>query len=108
MSGSPISDVTRLDVLGERVDGGLDMEIVAEGPVDGSAETLMRVEQKVRNYLREALTRSFQEEFKIQRLDQITIHFASKFPVDIAVMGLLSSLAGEAEAAGIKLVIQRY
>lgn len=103
-----ISDVTKIDLLGERMDGGLDMGIVAEAPLDGSADTLSRVQQKVLNYLREALDPSFQREFGIQRTDQITIRFESKFVVDVAVMGLLSSLAKETEAVGVKLVIQRY
>jgi hypothetical protein len=38
---------------------------------------------------------------------RIPIHVASKFPVDVAVMGLLSSLAREAAVAGIKLVVER-
>ena len=108
MSSSPINDVTKIDLLGERVDGGLDMGIVARAPLDGSSDTLARVEQKVRNYLREALDDSFQKEFGIQRPDQITILFESKFAIDVTVMGLLSTLAKETEVVGVKLVIRRY
>jgi hypothetical protein len=102
----PIRDVALLDLLGERVDGGLDMGIVAEGPVDGSTETLARLERKVRNYLAEALDESFRSEFGVRGPDKITIRFESKFPVDAAARDLLASLARKAKVSGITLLVK--
>jgi hypothetical protein len=104
----PIHDVTTIDVMGQRIDGGLDMVIVVEGPLEGTTEDLAQVAAKVRNYLREAMDTSFQREYGIQRLAQVTILFESKYAIDPAVDVLLSRLAKEVSATGARLVVNRY
>ena len=104
----PIRDVTKLDLLGRRQDGGLDLGIVAAGPLDGSAQTLGLVEQKVRNYLREAISDEFRGEFEPEELRNITIRLESDFEIDPKVMALLGSLRREAMQLGIKLVVVQH
>lgn len=105
---SPINDVTKLDLLVERRDGGIEMCIVAQGAVDGRPETLARIETKVRNYLREALDESFREEYGGIPPQEVQIFFESKFAVDPAVLCLISGLASEAEQMGIRIEFRRY
>src|SRR5690349_8959473 len=99
---SPIKDASNLDLLVERHDGGLEMCIVAQGAVDGSRETLERIESKIRNYLREALDDSFRNQFGGISPERIQIFFESRFSVDPAVISLVSRLASEVELAGPK------
>jgi hypothetical protein len=103
-----INDVTKLDLLVERQDGGLDMCIVAQGSVDGSSETLKLIETKIRNYVREALDSSFREDYGGIALEKIRILFESRFPVDPSVLSLISSLAPEVGAVGLSLEFRRY
>ena len=105
---SPINDATKLDLLVERQDGGIDMCIVAQGPVDGSQETLNLIETKIRNYVREALDSSFRESYGGIAPERIKILFESRFAVDPAVLSLISCLAPEVQAAGLALEFRRY
>jgi hypothetical protein len=105
---SPINDVTKLDLLVERQDGGVDMCIVAQGSVDGSQETLELIATKVRNYVREALDSSFREKYGGIPPEKIQILFESRFAVAPSVLTLISSLAPEVEAVGLTLEFRRY
>ena len=105
---APINDVTKLDLLVERKDGGVDMCIVAQGVVDGSRETLDLLETKVRNYVREALDSSFRENYGGIAPDRIQILFESRFAVDAAALSLISRLASEVSAAGLRLKVREY
>jgi hypothetical protein len=104
----PIRDVTKLDLLGRRHEGGLDLGIVAEGPLDGSTQTLQLVEQKVRNYLKEAVSDDFRCEFEAEELQNITIRLESDFEIDRKVIDLLNSLRREATQLGIGLVVIQH
>jgi hypothetical protein len=104
----PINDVTKIDLLAERHDGGIDMGVVAQGPLDASAETLGLVEQKIRNYVREALDPTFREQFGGASISQVRILFESRFATDPAVVGLVKSLATEVAELGLVIEFRRY
>jgi hypothetical protein len=104
----PINDVTKLDLLVERQDGGIDMCIVAQCMVDGSQKTLKLIETKVRNYVREALDSSFRESYGGIAPERIRILFESRFDVDPAVVATISLLAPEVKAVGLALEFRRY
>jgi hypothetical protein len=105
---SPINDVTKLDLLVERQDGGVDMCIVAQGAVDGSQETLRLIEAKIRNYVREALDSSFRESYGGITSERIKILFESRFAVDPAALSVISRLTPEVEQVGLALEYRRY
>jgi hypothetical protein len=107
VSVDAIADVTELDLLGKRNDGGVDMGIVAHAPIDGRDETLALIEEKVRNYLREAQDESFMEECDIQLVSQVRILFESDYEIDERALRLLSALSAEAAEIGIELVVRR-
>jgi hypothetical protein len=105
---SPINDVTKLDLLVERQDGGIDMCIVAQGTVDGGHETLKQIETKIRNYVREALDSSFREDHGGIGIDRIMILFESRFDVDPVAHSLIARLASEVQGVGLALEFRRY
>lgn len=51
-----------IDIMGERKDGGVDMFIVSEGPLDLSPETQTLLLDKVENYLNFIQSKEFQKE----------------------------------------------
>lgn len=104
----PIRDVTKLDLLGRRHDGGLDLGIVADGPLDGSAETRQLVEQKVRNYLKEVVSDEFRNEFEPDELQNVTIRLETDFAIDPEVMDLLALLRREAAQLGVRLIVIQH
>ena len=81
------------------------MCIVAQGVVDGGRETLDLLERKTRNYVREALDSSFRENYGGIAPDRIQILFESRFAVDAAAVSLISRLASEVGATGLRLKI---
>ena len=64
MSESPIQNLDRIDMLGRREDGGVDLVIVVSGPLENTANHLERIEVKVRNYIREIGSPQFLESFR--------------------------------------------
>jgi hypothetical protein len=100
--------VTKLDLLVERQDGGIDMCIVAQGSVDGAPETLRLIETKVRNYVREALDSSFRRDYGGIGIERIKILFESRFDVDPVAISLIDRLASEVQQAGLALEFRRY
>lgn len=104
----PIRDVTKLDLLGRRHDSGLDLGIVADGPLDGSAQTRQLVEQKVRNYLKEVVSDEFRNEFEPDELQNLTIRLETDFAIDPEVMDLLASLRREAAQLGVRLIVIQH
>ena len=99
----PIRNLSSLDILGVRKDGGVDAVIVAETPIDGSPETLAALSTKVRNYIAELRSPAFRAEHP--RLDKVgaTILINCHAAVDLTARGLIASLAQEALGHGIKL-----
>ena len=105
---SPINDVAKLDLLVERNDGSIEMCVIAQGPVDGGADTLGRIEKKIRNYVQEALDESFRAAYGGIPIEKVRILFESRFPVDLAVPSLISRLASEMAQAGIEIKFREY
>jgi hypothetical protein len=108
MGKNPISDVAKIDLLGERHDGGLDMVIVAEGPLDKEPETLNLVSLKVRNYAREALDSSFRQRWGGIEVERVRILLESRFDIDPEVHKLISTLAQEVIQQGLRFELRRY
>jgi hypothetical protein len=107
-AASPIKDTSKLDLVIERTDGRLEMCIVAQCYLDGSPETLALLEEKVRNYGREALDESFRESYSVSEAQRVEIALISKFDVDPAVTQLIARLASELKQLGLKLTFKRY
>jgi hypothetical protein len=102
----PIQNLDVFDVLGERHDGGIDAAIVAATPIDGQVETLTALALKVRNYITELCSDSFQSEHPRVPGSAVRIVIVCHGAVDASAYGLISSLRREAEAAGIQLDIE--
>jgi hypothetical protein len=101
----PIQNLASFDVIGERHDGGVDADIVAAGPIDGSPETLKALATKIRNYLRELNSPEFLAEHPRVDTGAVTICVYSRYSIDTRARGLVASLAREALATGVHLKI---
>jgi len=105
---SPIKDTSKLDLAIERTDGRLEMCIVAQRYLDDSPETLALLEEKVRNYGREALDQSFRDSYGVTDVKKIEIAIISKFEVDPAVSQLIARLTSDLRQHGLTLNFKRY
>lgn len=103
-----INDLTKIDLVGERNDGGIDLCIVAEAPIDSAADVLFLVEQKIRNYLREISDSEFRKQWKIASDTPIRILFETRFAISIDAIRLINKLASEAARSGVRLELTRY
>ncbi len=102
---SPIQNLTNFDILGVRVDGGIDAVIVAATPIDGSVVTLTSLTTKVRNYITELASSSFLAQHP-DASGKTRIVIMAHCAIDGAAQGLIQSLAKEAAAASIALEIE--
>jgi hypothetical protein len=97
----PIQNLDAFDIVGERLDGGVDLVVVCSGPLDDSADTLGRLRQKISNYLREVASQSFQAQFGAE--SPITIFISCPHSVSGAAGGLINTLRKEASNHGVEL-----
>lgn len=109
MSESPIQNLDRIDMLGRRKDGGIDLVIVVSGPLENTANHLERIEVKVQNYIREIGSLQFLEQFpESDVLRQILL--VTEHAVDPAALPQIDSLRQAAVDAGaiLKVVTPDY
>lgn len=104
---SPIHDPDVIDLVGVRVDGGLDLAIVCSGPLDESDETLRRLYQKTVAYLREIESEKFRERFGASDSASIRILVDCEHVVSTAAEGLIKALARQAAATGVEITLSR-
>jgi hypothetical protein len=104
MSESPIQNLDRIDLLGRRKDGGVDLVIVVSGPLENTADHRERVETKVRAYVRELSSPGFSAEFPDGE-GRRKILLVTEHAVDQAVLALIDSLRRCAADAGSDLEI---
>jgi hypothetical protein len=102
----PIQNVENIDLLGERNDGGIDLIIVASGPLDGSSTTLNLLEQKIRNYVTELSSPSFINEFGSSD-NKFAIYIVCEYSIDPAALNLIEQLKSVVSVAGAKLGIRQ-
>jgi hypothetical protein len=90
-------------VLGVRNDGDVDLAIVASGPLDASADTLHRLDRKIRGYIAEVGSMAFREESSGAVPGKIRIMVVCEHAVDMAAQGLIEALKPAALANGATL-----
>ena len=73
MNEPPIQNLHTVDIVGKRADGGVDLFIVASGPLDPSPATQQLLLDKLQSYLEEINTPGFAAEFGAPSPDHICI-----------------------------------
>lgn len=100
----PIQNLDRIDLMGRRKDGGVDLVIVVSGPLLDIAAHLHGVGRKIAAYIHAISTPEFAEEFPRgdapRRILLVTEH-----TIDPAVIALVDSLRRAAMDAGAALDI---
>jgi hypothetical protein len=99
----PIQNLDAFDVVGERLDGGVDLVVVCSGPLDDSADTLSRLKRKIDNYLREVGSENFRTRFGAE--SPVTIFISCAYPVSSTAGGLINVLMKEALSHGVRLQV---
>jgi hypothetical protein len=103
----PIQNLNKLDIVGERNDGGVDLVIVVSGPLDGSAATLSMLERKIRNYIAELSGSEFKQKYGQPKGNSNSIYVVSEYPVDALALGAIERLKPIAKKAGANLEFRR-
>lgn len=106
----PIENLDSIDVVGVRVDGGLDLGISCVGDLDASPVTLDLLRKKVRNYLNEillAVNPTIKERYGCQANSQVRILIWFPHFVSPEAQEQIYELQHEAEESGVKLLLER-
>lgn len=103
----PIQNLDRIDVVGKRNDGGVDLVIVASAPLDGSPTTLAHLERKIRNYITEIGSSQFRSEFGPVTDGQVRICVVCEYDVDERARQLIERLIPIAKQADARLELRR-
>ncbi|MED5622479.1 hypothetical protein [Ideonella sp. BN130291] len=99
----PIQNLDAIDIVAKQHDGTIDLVVVCSGPLDGSIETLSRLERKVRGYLAEIQNPSFREEFGLVPPREARVIVACEHAVSALALGMIESLAREAGTQGVEV-----
>jgi len=102
---SPLSASDCLDVVGERIDGGVDMLVVTTGALDASDETCNRLMEKLSTYLHAALHPNFKNVYPAARDGRVRIFVSDSHEVSERAKAMVQSFALEAMARNVEVRI---
>lgn len=103
----PIQNSDRVDIVGERHDGGVDLIVVVCGPIDGSPSTLSLLERKIRRYVTELTSDEFRRRYHPSANRTNSILVVSEYAIDGLALGVIEQLRPIVKAAGANLEIRR-
>jgi hypothetical protein len=89
MTEPPIQNLDSIDLVGRRKDGGVDLLIVASGPLDPSPATQQILLTKLQNYLEGLNTEAFQAEFQHPSPEMVRIIVSCDFDVHPVIEELI-------------------
>jgi hypothetical protein len=104
---SPIKNLDSFDIVGVRLDGGIDLVVSAQGPIDGSLSTLKALEQKLQNYITEASQPAFYTKYKRAPGAAIMIYISCAFPIDQSALEVIERMRSEATKIGAGIEIKK-
>lgn len=100
---SPIQNLELIDIVGERLDSGIDLVVVCSGALDESVDTLTRLSQKLQGYLNTAYSPKLWKEYPKARRGPVRIFLSCEYPISSGAHGLINSLAKEAGLHGVEI-----
>lgn len=89
MAEPPIQNIDNVDIVGHRKDGGVDLVIVASGPLDPSEQTQRLLLAKIRSYLEQLNTEAFRAEFRYPAPDRVRIVVHCEHPIHPVIEELI-------------------
>ena len=103
----PIQDLESVDLIGKRKDGGVDLTIVASQPLDGSADTLAAIRQKIAYYLDVIDLAEFQVEMGYPPRDRTSVILACDFPIHPSAAAVVAECQAAASLRGVRVVLRQ-
>jgi hypothetical protein len=104
----PIRNLDALDVVGSRLDGGVDLVISCIGPLDASVETLRLIERKVNAYLVAVAHENFPQIYPAAQRGPVRIFVSCEYAVSSEARGMIGVLATKASRSGIELLLVKH
>jgi len=103
-----VGDVDTIDVVGVRKDGGLDLAIAVDAPLDASPSTLSFLEAKIRNYIKAAQSEAFLTHYGCSLGVPVTIYVSCAHPIAEAARDLIERLKELALQDGVGLEMRTH
>jgi hypothetical protein len=104
----PIQNLDAFDLVGERLDGGVDLVISCSGPLDESVGTLRLIEQKVTGYLVAIAHENFAKAYPAAQGGPVRIFISCEHSVSPGARGMIASLKAKAAQSGINLLLVKH
>lgn len=102
----PIQDLDSVDITGKRKDGGIDLFIAVSQPLDGSADTLAAIRQKIGYYLDVIDLPEFQAEMEYPPRDLTTVVLECPFPIHPWAESVIAECQATAAVRGVRIVVR--
>ena len=104
----PIGNLDAFDVVGSRLDGGVDLVISCVGPLDASVETLRLIQQKVSAYLVAAAHENFSKLYPAAQRGPVRIFVSCEHAASSEARNMIGVLAAQASRSGIELLLVKH
>lgn len=92
---SPVGDPDQLDIIGKRLDGGVDLFLVVGHPLDLSKATRDLFARKFREYCQYVASEEFEEEFGPPSEERVRIVLSSEWEVPEEYLNLMAEIGAE-------------
>jgi hypothetical protein len=102
----PIQNPQGIDLVGKRRDGGVDMGIVASGPLDDTPELLQVIRQKVELYLSVTARGDFQADMGHPTPEKISIILVCSHAIHPKAAAVIDECRKQVQARGMNLEVR--
>ena len=104
----PIQNIDAIDLVGERVDRGIDFGLICSGPLDDSADTLQRLRDKLSGYIDAATSPDVWTAYPNATQGPVRILIHCPYAVSAAADALVGSLSRHAHGKGVEVLLERH
>ena len=103
----PIRNLDSFDIVGKRVDGGLDLVVSAHEPLDGSATTLAALRAKLHNYIVEISLPGFYAKYGRAPGARVIIYLVCPYLIDPKALAVVKDMQIEAAKVGTRIEVRQ-
>jgi hypothetical protein len=105
---TPFSDVDTIDIVGTRVQGGLDLVISVKCPIDASSKSLTLLKNKITNYINGARSPAFLAHYGQKVGAPVAIYISCAYPISAEALEVIEKMRAVAASHEISLEVRQY
>ena len=98
-------DTNSIDIIGKRVDGGIDLVIIVPDGLENSEVTQTQLLDKIENYLKYVNSEEFKKDFPEVISEKVSIKLKMTIEPSERLLKWLDEIGSWVESSGVKLLV---